>query len=227
MPRAKGPGPVAGPGRIVGRMSAPSSRVPGDDAGAARRRARPVPRHDAATAAVLEGVRGGLDGAASGIARDRAAWDSVEHDARLPEVGGQDPVFDLALRLDREADFWRSFAVMRLRPGLPRALAAAAAVVGLGAGASLGVLGGVRGLVSDGSSSAVLMAAALAVAAGVAGALLAAAWLHTGAVSAARDALARAEQAERRLQRVVAVLALRQTSEAAYLDALIRLERVP
>jgi hypothetical protein len=186
-----------------------------------------VPRHDAATAAVLEGVRGGLDGAASGIARDRAAWDSVEHDARLPEVGGQDPVFDLALRLDREADFWRSFAVMRLRPGLPRALAAAAAVVGLGAGASLGVLGGVRGLVSDGSSSAVLMAAALAVAAGVAGALLAAAWLHTGAVSAARDALARAEQAERRLQRVVAVLALRQTSEAAYLDALIRLERVP
>jgi hypothetical protein len=132
---------------------------------------------------------------------------------------------DLAVRLDREASFWRAFALRQMKPGVPQLVAIIAAGIGLFGGASLAALGGLRVLFGTATSAPILWASAGALAAGVALAVLAAWWLHRTSARAASEALARADSAERRLARVAAILALRSADDAAYKDALVRLEK--
>jgi hypothetical protein len=117
---------------------------------------------------------------------------------------------DLAVRLDRQADFFRELAIDAMRPGIVRG-AMIGLVITLGvvtAGVSLAVLG----RAFFGSESAASLAgllelmgglAAVGVATGVVG------WLvERGRASVAHEALTRAEEAEARLCRVAELIAL-------------------
>jgi len=153
------------------------------------------------------------------------AWDARAEEAALPDVGGADPIVDLAVRIDREADYWRTFAVRNMRPGAARNLAVAGAALALASGLALGTLATLAAVLgSDGPAEA-----SLSTAAGVALCAFVACVLgvvsEQGRVRAAREALARADHAERRLERVAAILALKSASEAKYVEALTRLER--
>ncbi len=157
--------------------------------------------------------------------RQRVDWERVVTSAKLPSVQTGDSIADLAVRLENEADFWRTFALRTTKPGAAQWIASASALLGLSGGLGIALLGGLRGLFGTDASAAVLWAAAGALAVGVVLALLAATWLHRGAAKAAHAALARADESERRLSRVAAILALRHADETAYREALVRLER--
>lgn len=185
-----------------------------------------VSSRTAATAeAALRSVSGGLQAATRRIDDERADWIRFLERTELPDVRGDDPIAELAVRVHREADFWRSVAVRAMRPGASRTIALGATLVGLSGGLFLAALGGLRGLFGTDATAGQLWAAAGALALGVALALAAAAWLDRVASRAASDALARADQAEKRLQRIAALLALRRADPEAFRAALERLER--
>lgn len=170
-------------------------------------------------------VRGGLRDAERRLEDEGKAWDARAAAAALPDVGGVDPIVDLAIRIDRESDYWRSFAVGNLRPGAARNLAVAGAALALASGLALGTLATLAAIFgSEGPAEA-----SLSTAAGVALCAFVACVLgvvsERGRVMAAREALARADHAERRLERVAAILALKSASEPKYVEALTRLER--
>ena len=75
-----------------------------------------------------------------------------------------EPLADLAVRIDREADFWRAFAIRSLRPGGPRNVAIAAAAIGVGAAVVLGVVGAFGALLGIESAGVDLLETALALA---------------------------------------------------------------
>ncbi|AKF05790.1 hypothetical protein [Sandaracinus amylolyticus] len=180
----------------------------------------------AATAeAALRSVSGGLQEATRRFDAEREDWQRFLARSELPDVRGEDPIAELAVRVDREADFWRSVAVRAMRPGASRSIAIGATLVGLTGGLGLSLLGGIRGLFGTDATAGQLWAAAGALALGVALALAAAAWLDRTAARAAGEALARADAAEKRLQRIAALLALRRADASAFRDALERLER--
>lgn len=173
----------------------------------------------------MRSVRGGLREASRHLEATRAEWERVAAGSELPDVHGEDPIADLAIRLDREADFWRGFAMRALRPGAARSIAILASLVGLSGGVGLAALAGLRGLLGADATAAHLWAGGGVLALSVALALVAAAWLERTSARAASDALGRADAAERRLQRIAAILALRSADEGAFRDALTRLER--
>lgn len=171
-------------------------------------------------------VRGGLAAAGKQIAADREEWARVAAESALPDVGATDPLADLAIRLDHEADFWRGFAIRSLKPGLPRALAlvgAGLAVVGTVALAGVGAMRAMVGGDPAETSTLLGSATALAIGAGIAWGV--AVWSERTRSHAAREALARADVAEKRLHRTAIALALRNVDTEAYREALVRLER--
>lgn len=175
--------------------------------------------------AAASGVRGGLRDAERRLSDEAKDWDVRAEQAALPDVGGADPMVDLAIRIDRESDYWRTFAVRNLRPGAARNLAIAGAALALASGLALGTLATLAAVLgSEGPAEA-----SLSTAAGVALCALVACVLgvvsERGRVMAAREALMRADHAERRLERVAAILALKSASEPKYVEALTRLER--
>jgi hypothetical protein len=171
------------------------------------------------------GVRSGLRDAEKRLEEEAKAWDARAAEAALPDVGGTTPMADLAIRIDRESDYWRTFAVRNLRPGAARNLAVAGAALALASGLAMGTLATLAAIFgSEGPADASIETAAgvalCAVVACVLGVVS-----ERGRVMAAREALARADHAERRLERVAAILALKTASEAKYVEALTRLER--
>ena len=173
----------------------------------------------------VTGVRGGLRDAERRMDDEAKAWNARADEAALPDVGGSTPMVDLAIRIDRESDYWRTFAVRNLRPGAARNLAIAGAAMALASGLALGTLATLAAIFgSEGPAEA-----SLSTAAGVALCAIVTSILGSmsdrGRVMAAREALARADHAERRLERVAAILALKPASEAKYVEALTRLER--
>jgi hypothetical protein len=170
-------------------------------------------------------VRLGLREAERRLEDEAKAWDAHARAATLPDVGSLDPMVDLAVRIDRESDYWRGFAVGNLRPGAARNLAIAGGVLALASGLALAVLGTLAAFFgSEGPAAASLMTASgVALCAVVACAL--GIMSERGRVMAAREALARADHAERRLERVAAILALKTVHESKYIEALARLER--
>lgn len=173
----------------------------------------------------VTGVRGGLRDAERRLEDEARAWDAKAEEAALPDIGGVAPMVDLAVRIDRESDYWRTFAVRNLRPGAARNLAIAGAALALASGLALGTLATLAAILgSEGPAEA-----SMSTAAGVALCAVVACVLgvvsQRGRTMAAREALARADHAERRLERVAAILALKSASEPKYVEALTRLER--
>lgn len=173
----------------------------------------------------VTGVRGGLRDAERRLEDEARAWDAKAEEAALPDIGGVAPMVDLAVRIDRESDYWRTFAVRNLRPGAARNLAIAGAALALASGLALGTLATLAAILgSEGPAEA-----SMSTAAGVALCAVVACVLgvvsERGRTIAAREALTRADHAERRLERVAAILALKSASEPKYVEALTRLER--
>lgn len=202
------------------------SRLPDGDAepGPAPARGRRFPGE-----ALASELRRGLLQASRLIETGREEHDRLVGRADLPELTGDDPVGALGVRLDREADLWRSLALGETaratfvgRVVLTTAIFAFIGTVGLSivgwAGAALGL--------GDAAARALLAGAgvlALAVGAGIV------AWIGASIRAAhqraARDAFARADLAELRLHRVAVVLALLRAGDGGARDALLRLER--
>ena len=186
---------------------------------------RLVARGKTAATAALSGARGGLREAERRFEDEERKWDARAEEAALPDVLGKDPIDDLAIRIDRESDYWRTFAVRSLRPGAARNLAIAGAVLALASGLTLGTIGTMAAIFgSEGPGrSALFTAVGVAACAVVACALGVVS--ERGRMLAAREALVRADHAERRLERVAAILALKSASPTKYVEALTRLER--
>lgn len=184
-----------------------------------------------AASAATRGVSRRIDRAQARVEEhlegERAEWAEAEDDAALPDVLPGEPLADLAVRIDREADFWRAFAIRSLRPGGPRNVAIAAAAIGVGSAVVLGVVGAFGALLGIESAGVDLLETAIALAALLLASVLMAAFVERTRRDAAARALARAEVAERRLERVAAILELKKTDEGRYRDALARLERDP
>lgn len=184
----------------------------------------------AAVSTAARSVQRTADDVASAQRTEDAAWRQTESDADLPELRarteGGEPLFDLALRLDREADFHRTLAVRTLRPGSGRLLALLSGFVALAGGTMLALAAGVRAFfgasIGDASfAEAAALSLVLAVSAGVG------LFMEGDQRRRAQAALARAELAERRLERIAAVLALKEHDPKRFGDALTRLEREP
>lgn len=161
---------------------------------------------------------------------ENAAWKQTEDEADLPDLKapaeGGDPLFDLAVRLDREASFHRTLAVRALRPGPGRLLAVVSGSVALVGGTMLALAAGIRAFFGAGigdapGADAAALSLLLAVSAGV-GLLM-----ESEQRRRAQAALGRAELAERRLERIAAILALKEHDTKRFGEALTRLEREP
>jgi hypothetical protein len=145
----------------------------------------------------------------------------------LPSLEGDEPLRELAMRLDREADLWRNLAFRELARNVWLqkftiavtliVLAGESALVAL---ASLGVIFG-----DDGSRVPLLSASALVLLAAL-GALFGIVTVMRRQQSRVADgALRRADLAELRLHRIAFALAWEKVDRARLGDALIRLER--
>ena len=158
----------------------------------------------------LASAKAQMDRAGERIEAEDQEWEARRERTDMPGIGASDPLGDLAIRLDRQADFFRELAIDAMRPGIVRG-AMIGLVITLGvvtAGVSLAALGrAFFGSESAGSLEGLLEllggVAAIGVATGVVG------WLvERGRASVAHEALTRAEEAEARLCRVAELIAL-------------------
>jgi hypothetical protein len=204
---------AAPPGRDEGRGPDLAERGTALLTAAAERTARTVERAGAGVAQLQS--------------EERALWTATASRADLPEIGlGEDPLRELAVRADREADFFRTMAVRHLQPGPGRLLAAVSATVALLSGMALGAAAGLRAFFGAGlGETAGGEAAALALVLGVAA--LVGGLLEREARARAEAALARAALAERRIERLAAILAVRTLAPARLPEVVARLEREP
>jgi hypothetical protein len=179
---------------------------------------------------VTDGARklgGGLSTAAHELDAPAAADLSAPlADANLPELAGDDPLESLALRLDREADLWRSVGLRELAQiGRTDRIGLVAAVFAALADLSLAFVGGMTALFgAEGAAGrSMLLVAAGVVATGGAAAV---GVFTTGIRNAQRTraalALSRADLAELRLHRVAIALSVRKSDPAAFAGALER-----
>lgn len=151
---------------------------------------------------------------------------SLREGADLPELGGSKSLLTLAVRLDREGDFWRTWALDQRR----RATNTDRAVMTFFFGAGLAVLAlvgaGFVGVLFGGTT--LVPRTWLVLGCGGALALISAFAAHAGRhIRAGYEAgvdrgLARAARAEAALHRIGLLLALAETDEAAFADQLRR-----
>ena len=151
---------------------------------------------------------------------------SLREGADLPELGGSKSLLTLAVRLDREGDFWRTWALDQRRraTNTDRAVmtiffAAGLAVLALVGAAFVGVLFGGTTLVPRmwlvlGCGGALALISAFAAHAGRR--------IRAGYEAGVDRGLARAARAEAALHRIGLLLTLAEHDEAAFTDALRR-----
>ena len=189
--------------------------------------ARSVASRSARAAQVAYGsMQGGLRDAKLMLAEEQAAWDRVAQASALPAVSGPDAMSALAERLDREAAFWRAFAIDRMRPAAPRAIAVAGAAIGTVGAAALGMAGAIGALFGSGATAAYLALGGAALAVGARQRLLGGPRGRPIEPRCARERAQHADRAERTLHRVAAILALAGTGDAErHREALARFER--
>lgn len=205
----------------------PSPDAPTNGGGYAR-----LPRAKDATAEdVARAIGSGLG---AGLRRASRAFEGGEvsallGDANLPEVHSEDPLAELATRVDREADLWRNLALRQMTRTTftDRIVQAAAAVallgqLGIAVVAGLGVLFGGEGA---GMRALLALAASAALALGAGIVAWAAAGVRRNQRAIAQDALARADLAELRLHRLALTLTWRSVEPSRLGEALTRLER--
>jgi hypothetical protein len=146
----------------------------------------------------------------------------------LPELRGEDALGALALRLDRESDYWRALGLKGLArcAWADRAAYAASLLAALGC-TCMAAVAAFDALFNGSGASRVLMVLAgclaLVAGAGTVGAMSSS--VRRSQQQIARDAMARADLAELRLHRVGVVLALRGQEPSCAIEAIQRLER--
>lgn len=194
----------------------------------ASRQARAVA--SAAVSAARSTVRSMQRTAESVVSRgeaEDAEWQAVQDHSTLPALrasaDGGDPLDDLTQRLDREADFYRGIGVRMLRPGPGRLLAILSAAVGLMGGAIFALASGIRAFFGAATAATGTEALALALLLALSGGM--GLLLENERRRRADAALGRAEHAERRLERLAAMLALKTHDPKRFAEALTRLER--
>ncbi len=181
------------------------------------------------TDALANSLRAGLDKASLLIESGREEFDRLIGRSDLPELGGQDPLTALGVRLDREADLWRAFALGELsRAAWVDRLVQAVSVLAFLGTLALAVVGWAGAMLgpAEATSRVFLVGVgvlSLAVGAGIVSWI--GATVRNSHQKASREALIRADLAELRLHRVAVVMALRAEGDETYQDALVRLER--
>lgn len=155
--------------------------------------------------------------------------------ADLPELDGGNPLSSLGIRLDREADLWRSVAMRQLaRAAWMDRIAISTSVVSMVGVMVLAAIAAFRALFVSASSAALasqgfgvallLLVGALLVLVGSWRLTRAAAQIRAGQIAVAREALARADVSELRLQRLAVLLETRGADPESYRAALRQLE---
>lgn len=148
--------------------------------------------------------------------------------ANLPEIAGDDALASLGIRLDREADFWRSLAMRQLsRAAWMDRLAISSTVVLLVGVVVLASISAFRALVASDAAiqvTALLGVSALLLVIGAATIQRATTKVRQGQLDVARDALVRSDLAEARLHRLAALLEMRAADAEGYRIALRELE---
>ncbi len=176
--------------------------------------------------AVGKGVKQGLVSAKAQLDRanehleaEDQRWEARKERTDMPGIGGADPLGDLAVRLDRQADFFRELAVDAMRPGVVRgALIGLVVVMALVAGLA-GLLA--VGRIFFGGSDLTGLRGLGAILGGAGAAAAIVGWLvERGRANVAREALERAEQAEARLCRVAELIALEKHDPSALVRVL-------
>ncbi len=170
----------------------------------------------------LASAKAQIDRASDRIEAEDQEWEARRERTDMPGIGASDPLGDLAIRLDRQADFFRELAVDAMRPGVVRGamigLVITLAVVTGGVG--LAVLGraffGSEG--TEGITGLLELTGGVA-AAGIATGLVG--WfVERGRASVAHEALSRAEDSEARLCRVAELIALEKHDRAVLVSVL-------
>ncbi|MDI3289472.1 hypothetical protein [Polyangium sp. 15x6] len=187
---------------------------------------RVAPAADRAAQAVKSGA-----GTALRALEDPTAFQVSEILAQsdLPTVSGEDPLADLAIRLDREADLHRGIALRQhARAAWMDRLGAIGAVVALVGIVVLAAIAGFRALFAPEGAlfvSLLLGVGALLLLLGAFSLGRATARIRASQAQSAREALVRSDLAEARLHRIAALLALRQLDPEAFGKATQDLER--
>lgn len=155
--------------------------------------------------------------------------ESLTTESDLPELGANaDTLGALALRLDREGDFWRALALkaMGRAAWADRTTHGASVIAAVGCAVLAGVAG-MQALFGGGTwQKAVMMGAGtIALLAGAAVVGAAGSVTRRAQREISREALARADLVELRLHRVAVVLAVKKDDSGGYAEALRRLER--
>ena len=212
---------------IIEERNSPSAwtRLPKDDEDDSPDERSQAVREDA----ISKGLKAGLSKASSLIESGREDFDRLLFRSDLPELGDKDPLTTLGIRLDREADLWRGFALGELsRAAWVDRLAQAISVIGFLGTLALAAVGGIGAMLGFADAMARLLLVAIGVVAVAVGAGMVA-WVGSNVrkshQKAAREALVRADLAELRLHRVAVVLALQNEDNDTYQKALVRLER--
>jgi len=146
----------------------------------------------------------------------------------LPELQEADPLGALALRLDRESDYWRALALRALArcAWADRAAYASSIVAALGC-AAMATVAALDALLGGSAPARVIMllAGCLASVAGAATVGSMSSAIRRSQQQIAREALVRGDLAELRLHRVAVVLAVRKQEPSGTLEAIQRLEQ--
>jgi hypothetical protein len=156
------------------------------------------------------------------------AVEGLLSDSNLPELAGDDPIAELALRLDREADLWRNLALRNMaRLAWADRIAQAVAVVAVACDIALAAVAAIAALFGGDAAGGRFVLLGTAAAIVVAGALVVnkvSSGIRATQAELAHAALGRAEIAEAKLHRVGIALGWRKVDLARYQEALGRLE---
>lgn len=167
----------------------------------------------------LATAKAGIDRAGEHLEANEQRWEERKERTDMPGIGAADPLGDLAIRLDRQADFFRELAIDAMRPGVVRGALVALVVTLALITAALGVVALGRIVFGGGEITGIASLATgvggAAVATGIVG------WLvERGRAAIAHEALSRAEEAEARLCRVAELIALEKHDRAVLVDVL-------
>jgi hypothetical protein len=178
--------------------------------------------------AVGTGVKKGLATAKAGIDRandhleaEDQRWEERKERTDMPGIGADDPLGDLAIRLDRQADFFRELAIDAMRPGAVRGAMVGLVVTLAIVTAGLGLVATWRAFSGEGAIEGLPHLAGAIAIAGIASGVVG--WIvERGRAAVAHEALSRAEEAEARLCRVAELIALEKHDRDALVEVLAR-----
>ena len=169
---------------------------------------------------------------AASHAFDEPAGTKIEgliSEANLPALAGDDPLAELAARLDREGDLWRNLALRELArhawAGRLAQIVAVVAVLGDAALACIAAMGALFGGEHAHEKLALILGGVASLTVGA----IVVAWVSASSQrtqrAVAAEALARADVVELRLHRIGVALAARKIDPERARESLARLER--